>query len=74
MLLPRDLADEGRRWAAASSQWTIDEDNRELTSDDLIASLLQQASKQGQAFVETSSAYLRRGVYSEALYSHTPTG
>jgi hypothetical protein len=27
---------------------------------------------QGRAFVETSSAYLRRGVYSDALYSHTP--
>lgn len=27
-----------------------------------------------EPFVETSSAYLRRGVSSETLYSHMPTG
>jgi len=39
--------DEGH-WIGASNQWSIDEDNRELTSDTLLASLLSQATNQSK--------------------------
>jgi hypothetical protein len=41
-----DLGDDEGYWTSASNQWSVDEDNRELTSDTLVASLLHQASNQ----------------------------
>jgi hypothetical protein len=35
-----DLGDDEGHWISASSQWSVDEDNRELTSDTLLTSLL----------------------------------
>jgi hypothetical protein len=42
-----DDPDEGL-WISASNQWSVDENNRELTSDALVASLLCQASHQSK--------------------------
>ena len=41
-----DLGDDEGHWIGASNQWSVDEDNRELTSDTLLASLLYQATNQ----------------------------
>jgi hypothetical protein len=39
-----DLEDDEGHWISASNQWSVDEDNRELTPDALVASLLYQAT------------------------------
>jgi hypothetical protein len=41
-----ELEDDDGHWIGASNQWSVDEDNRELTSDTLLASLLSQATNQ----------------------------
>jgi hypothetical protein len=43
-----DLEGDEGHWISASSQWSVDEDNRELTSDALVASLLHKASNQSK--------------------------
>ncbi len=43
-----NLEDDEGHWISASSQWSIDEDNRELTSDALVVSLLSQTIKQSK--------------------------
>jgi hypothetical protein len=43
-----DLEGDEGHWITASSQWSIDEDNRELTSDALLVSLLSQTNKQSK--------------------------
>jgi hypothetical protein len=43
-----DLEDDEGHWIGASNQWSVDEDNRELTSDVLVASLLYQANHQSK--------------------------
>jgi hypothetical protein len=41
-----DLRDDEGHWISTSNQLSVREDNRELTSDILVASLLYQASNQ----------------------------
>ena len=43
-----DLEDDEGHWINASNQWSIDEDNRELTPDALVVSLLAQTKKQSK--------------------------
>jgi hypothetical protein len=57
-----------------SSQWTIDEDNRKLTSDDLIVSLLEQASKQSQRDELKKWLYCEGGDWSLGHTNPTKSG
>ena len=49
-----DFSDDEGYWAASGNQWSVDEDNRQVTSDTLLASLLHRAS------IQTKRANLKK--------------
>jgi hypothetical protein len=56
-----ELAEDQGYWNAATNQWSVDEDNRHITSEGLLASILSQACKQ------TKRANLKKWLYPKAL-------